>query len=69
MGAQSAFFGPSKYGILPEILNDKNSRDIAEAYLNCGHSTLEDAALEWAKRNGYIVSKNGGRSPVRWGGN
>jgi HEAT repeat protein len=53
---------------LIEVLQEHGSKEIAEAYLNCGHKDLRAAAVDWANREGYAISKGAGRSPVRWGG-
>ncbi len=57
---------------LIEVLWKRGSRNLAEAYLNCGHDKLADAASKWAVANGYmVVSHNatpsdGSYHPVSW---
>lgn len=53
--------------ILIQKLNTKGNKTMAEAFLNCGHKELEDAAREWATRHGYTISTGPGHSPVSWG--
>ncbi|VAW99773.1 hypothetical protein MNBD_GAMMA22-2924 [hydrothermal vent metagenome] len=40
---------------------------LAEDYLNCGQPDLNNAALAWAKKNGYNIRKGGGSHRARWG--
>jgi HEAT repeat protein len=68
--AVNAFMGIGKEEIIPvleRLLDTKGSKTMAEAYLNCGHSALGDAARLWAKQHGYTISKGAGAYPVRWG--
>jgi hypothetical protein len=37
-------------------LNYYGSKEMAEVYLNCGNSELQEAALAWAKKNGYEIT-------------
>ncbi|HHT9109043.1 MAG TPA: HEAT repeat domain-containing protein, partial [Candidatus Wunengus sp. YC64] len=65
-----AFIGIGKEEIIPELiekLNTKGGKTMAEAYLNCGHPELAEAAREWARRNGYSISTGSGNAPVGWG--
>lgn len=54
---------------LIDILNSGENSLIAEVYLNCSNKRLNDAALAWAKKNGYTVSASGGfeRYGAAWG--
>ncbi len=65
-----AFIGIGKEEIIPELiekLNTVGNKTTAEAYLNCGHSGLANAAKEWAWRHGYSISTGSGNAPVGWG--
>jgi HEAT repeat protein len=54
--------------VMIEALNRFGTTVMAEAFLNCGNSTLEEAATDWADRHGYdiIQSSWGGMYP-KWG--
>ena len=65
-----SFIALGKEEIIPvliEKLNQKGTAGTAEAYLNCGHEKLYDAAVDWAHRHGYTILPIGGSAPVRWG--
>lgn len=65
-----AFIGIGNTDILPiliEVLDTKGTKTMAEAYLNCRHPELENAARAWARKHGYRVEKVGGRASVGWG--
>ncbi|MCU4137432.1 MAG: hypothetical protein MW689_001003 [Thermodesulfobacteria bacterium] len=65
-----SFIALGKEEIIPvliEKLNQKGTADMAEAYLNCGHEKLHDAAVDWAYRHGYSIWPVGGSAPVSWG--
>ncbi len=65
-----AFIGIGKSEIIPELiekLNQKGTKIMAEAYLNCGHDELSKAAKDWADKHGYIISTGSGAHPVNWG--
>lgn len=53
--------------VLVETLQSRGNKIMAEAYLNCRHKSLDEAARAWAKRNGYDVKASAGSSPVSWG--
>jgi HEAT repeat protein len=56
--ALSAFITTGKEEIIPEIilkLNTKGNEIMAEAYLNCGHPKLTEAAKDWAEKHGYSI--------------
>jgi hypothetical protein len=53
--------------VLIDKLNNRGNKTMAEAFLNCGNSSLVNAATEWADRNGYKISKGAGAHPVSWG--
>lgn len=62
-----AFIGIGKDEIIPILikkLNDKGNKITAEAYLNCGHADLNEAARDWAKRHGYEIKAGEGAHPV-----
>lgn len=45
------------------------TKTVAETYLNCGESTLEDAAAVWASENGYRIwrGRESGAKEASWG--
>jgi HEAT repeat protein len=51
---------------LIDILNEKGTKIMAEAYLHCGKKELREAALDWVYKHGFYVAPSGGRSPVSW---
>ncbi|HOY10399.1 MAG TPA: HEAT repeat domain-containing protein, partial [Candidatus Omnitrophota bacterium] len=57
---------------LIEVLWERDSSKLAEAYLNCGHDKLAEAASKWALANGYMVTSHnatpndGSYHPVSW---
>lgn len=57
---------------LIEVLWERDSSKLAEAYLNCGHDKLAEAARKWALANGYMVTSHnatpndGSYHPVSW---
>jgi len=64
------FIAIGKEQIIP-ILIDKldtvGNKAIAEAYLNCGHAELEEAARAWAAKHDFSVKAGTGSEPVKWG--
>jgi hypothetical protein len=42
---------------LIEALNRFGTVSMAEDYLNCGNSSLEGAAINWASVNGYTITQ------------
>ena len=65
-----AFIGMGKEEILPvlaEKLTTDGKKAMAEVYLNCGHPELQEAAEEWADKNGYIISKSTEAPVITWG--
>jgi len=58
---------PGTEDALIQALNESNDREMAEDFLNCGNSKLEDAAGAWASRHGYRIESNPGRGHVGWG--
>ncbi|MFO1156126.1 MAG: HEAT repeat domain-containing protein [Rhodospirillales bacterium] len=65
-----AAIGLGNEDILPDLiaaLERHGDKSMAEAYLNCGHSTLDKAARDWAAEHGYFSSFGGGYAPVGWG--
>jgi HEAT repeat protein len=58
--------------ILPtliELLNQRGSVTMVNAYLNCGEPTLEKAARDWAEARGYrIIQTRRNDRTVPWGG-
>jgi hypothetical protein len=58
---------PGTEDALIQALNESNDREMAEDFLNCGNSKLEDAAGAWASKHGYRIESNPGRGHVGWG--
>ncbi|MFA5058670.1 MAG: HEAT repeat domain-containing protein, partial [Opitutaceae bacterium] len=52
---------------LVRILDDQGDKDIGETYLNCGNGKLEQAARDWASRNGYTILPTSGGTHTNWG--
>jgi len=55
---------------IPELvylLNTFGDKYLAEDYMNCGESTLEDAGCQWGRAHGYNCSTGNGSNRVRWG--
>lgn len=52
---------------MSHVLNSQEDKDLAVAFLNCGHPRLIAAAEDWANARGYEIEKTGGSRPVRWG--
>lgn len=50
-----------------EILDAQEDKELAEAFLNCGHSDLVTAGENWCRVHGYDITKGGDRPPVKWG--
>lgn len=67
-----AFYGLIRIGrpgtepALIKALNAYGDKEMAEYYLNCGNDLLEEAAIDWAHRNHYIITSHpvGG---IYWG--
>jgi hypothetical protein len=51
---------------LCRVLDGFGSKELAEDFLNCGSTTLADAAELWAKRHRYVVHRSGGAHRVSW---
>lgn len=59
---------PEVVPMLVKLLNTKGDKVLALAYLNCGEPTLEKAAEDWARANGYqVVRSTNVQRKVRWG--
>lgn len=55
---------------IPELiylLNQFGDKYLAEDYMNCGESTLEDAGCKWGRNHGYNCTTGYGSNRVRWG--
>jgi hypothetical protein len=53
---------------LVQILDDHGDKDLAETFLNCGNDKLEQAARDWATKNGYqTLMLPAGASHQNWG--
>jgi HEAT repeat protein len=66
--AVNAFVGIGNEEIIPnlqEILEKNGDKEMAEAYLNCGHAELRTCAQTWAAKHGYRIIGGKG-SNVRW---
>jgi len=59
---------PNSIPFLIRLLNDYGEKDLAEDYINCGQSDLEDAGKSWASAHGYVTRINYGSSVLHWGG-
>ncbi len=53
--------------VLIKVLNKYGTKDMAQDFLNCGNSLLENAGREWAKTNGYSIKPGSGSSGAIWG--
>jgi len=69
--ALEAFTGIGKDDVLPDLLRFmrmRGGKTIAEAYLNCNHEKLREAAEAWAREHGYIITSGYGASQTwNWG--
>jgi HEAT repeat protein len=68
--AIAAFMGIGDETIIPDlidILEQKGTKTLAEAYLNCGHAQLEKTVINWGKNRGYHIEKGSGQYLVTWG--
>jgi hypothetical protein len=54
---------------LIKALAKSGTKEMAEHFLNCGNSLLEDAAQEWASSHGYTITQVAGQSRPMWGSN
>jgi hypothetical protein len=55
---------------IPELINLLNTYgdvSLAEDYMNCGESSLEDAGCKWGRAQGYECTTGNGSSRVSWG--
>jgi hypothetical protein len=55
---------------IPELiylLNTYGDVSLAEDYMNCGESTLEDAGCKWGRAHGYTCTTGNGSHRVSWG--
>jgi len=55
---------------IPELiflLNKFGDVTLAEDYMNCGESSLEDAGCKWGRSHGYTCTTGNGSNRVRWG--
>jgi len=65
-----AFIAIGNEEIIPDliaILDNRGNVIMAETYLNSGNKKLDDAARDWARRNGYKITSGYGASDVNWG--
>lgn len=53
--------------VLIEALNRFGSTVMAEAFLNCGNSLLDEAATDWANRYGYDIIQSSWGAYPKWG--
>jgi len=53
--------------LMIESLNAFGSKQMAEAFLNCGNPRLESAARKWAQAEGYEVTYSEGGGFAGWG--
>lgn len=59
---------PESIPLLIKLLDVYGEKDLAEDYINCGQSDLEDAGKSWASAHGYVTRINYGSSVLHWGG-
>ncbi|MEM9771028.1 MAG: HEAT repeat domain-containing protein [Cyanobacteria bacterium P01_D01_bin.73] len=53
---------------LKASLESRGTKEIALAYLNCGHPELEAAAQDWARSNGFqVVKSRTAEAAAEWG--
>ncbi|MCX7766752.1 MAG: hypothetical protein N2246_08645, partial [Candidatus Sumerlaeia bacterium] len=65
-----SFIGIGREEIIDElvkILETSGNKEMAETYLNCGHSRLEEAGEIWARRHGYFIMFGSGSCAALWG--
>jgi hypothetical protein len=65
-----AIIGIGKKEMIPLLSNEleiNGSKEMAEAYLNCGEENLEESAEIWANNHGYDITRTGGWAPISWG--
>jgi HEAT repeat protein len=48
-------------------LNNRGTKETAEAFLNCGHPELRKAAQMWAAKRGFSIVPSSFGGPVGWG--
>lgn len=64
------FIGIGKSEIIDTLvkkISKQGSKELAEAYINCGKSELVSAGEEWAKVHGYSINTGNGFSSGGWG--
>jgi hypothetical protein len=54
-------------GLLIKALDKYGAKEMAEDFLNCGNSLLEDAAKQWADAHGYTIRSGRGGGGPTWG--
>jgi len=52
---------------LTQVLQNHGNKQLAEAYLNCGHPKLRQAAERWAAEHSYTIYTNPGNPGTKWG--
>lgn len=52
---------------LRRLLNLYGNKKLAEDYLNCGQSDLDNAARAWASAHGYSIKRGRGSARALWG--
>lgn len=68
-----AFYGLIRLGrpgtepALIKALNTYGDKEMAEFYLNCKNTLLEQAAKDWASHNGYVIKYGIPGSGIYWG--
>jgi hypothetical protein len=58
---------PGSEDALIEALNTSSSKEMGEAYLNCGNAKLEAAARAWAGMHSYQVNPASSGGATKWG--
>ena len=54
-------------GVLKMILDNAGSKEMAEAYINCGNEQLRMSAESWASVHGYTIMQGSASSTAVWG--
>ena len=71
-GAYSFFIARGENGtevLLINALNAHGFSQMAEDFLNSNNALLSEAALQWAKNNGYIIRYGTSSNSSGWGSN
>lgn len=58
---------PGSEDALIQALNSYGSKEMAQAYLNCGNSALKQAGENWAGAHSYAITSSRGWGTAQWG--